>query len=155
MARTITITLQAGAGADLGPFNMSVSSGTITPTTATRAELLAGKVFTISSDPAVNVTATSTGTCTNSASVTANPAIVSYFYAVRNANTIVDICQVASNVDAYSNVTTFQVGMTLYSNINLTLTLQGTHVIFDTVVYTMSNGVVGAATGDICPGGAF
>jgi hypothetical protein len=76
MARSITITLQAGAGADLGPFNMSVSSGTITPTTATRAELLAGKVFTISSDSAVNVTATSTGTCTNSASVTISESVI-------------------------------------------------------------------------------
>jgi hypothetical protein len=76
-------------------------------------------------------------------------------YSVRAANTIVDICDVASFATAYSNTLSFQVGMTLYSNINLTITLSGTHVIFDTVVYTMSSGVVGAATGDICPGGAF
>jgi surface antigen len=66
MARNITLTLGSNAGADLGPFNMTVSSGTITPTIATRSELLAGKVFSISSDEAVTVTTTSTGACTNS-----------------------------------------------------------------------------------------
>jgi hypothetical protein len=66
MARNITLTLGSNAGADLGPFNITVSAGTITPTTATRSELLAGKTFSISSDDAVTVTTTSTGACTNS-----------------------------------------------------------------------------------------
>jgi hypothetical protein len=68
MARNITLQLDSGAGADLGPnFNMTATPGTITPTTATRSELLAGKTFSISSDDAVTVTTTSTGACTNSA----------------------------------------------------------------------------------------
>jgi hypothetical protein len=65
MARNITLTLGSNAGADLGPFNITVSTGTITPTTATKAEMMAGKVFSISSDDAVTVTTTSTGACTN------------------------------------------------------------------------------------------
>jgi hypothetical protein len=149
MARSITITLQAGAGADLGPFNMSVSSGTITPTTATRAELLAGKVFTISSDPAVTVTATSTGTCTNSASVTAGAVISSFAYEVRPSNTLEDIC-FFTPFTVYSASSSFAVGITLYSNTELTSTLVGSFVVYEGVIYNMSSGVVGSATGGTC-----
>jgi hypothetical protein len=151
MARTITITLQAGAGADLGPFNMSVSSGTITPTTATRAELLAGKVFTISSDPAVNVTATSTGTCTNSASVTAGAVVTSFAYSVGVYNFLDEnICSSATNITAFSSSSSFTIGMTLFSDGQLTSPLTQAYVIFNGTIYNMSGGEVGSDTGVTC-----
>jgi hypothetical protein len=84
MARNITLKLGSGAGVDLGPnFNITVSFGTITPTTATRAEMLTGKTFSISSDNAVTVTTTSTGTCTNSTTTNIaafTPPVFSTFY---------------------------------------------------------------------------
>jgi len=84
MARNITLQLGSGAGVDLGPnFNITVSAGTITPTTATRAEMLTGKTFSISSDNAVTVTTTSTGTCTNSTTTNIaafTPPVFSTFY---------------------------------------------------------------------------
>lgn len=66
MARNITLTLGAGLGADLGPnFNLTANVGSVTPSTATRTELLAGKSVSVD-DLATQVTVTSTGTCTNS-----------------------------------------------------------------------------------------
>ena len=66
MARNITLTLGAGLGADLGPnFNLTANVGSVTPSTATRTELLAGKGVSVD-DLATQVTVTSTGTCTNS-----------------------------------------------------------------------------------------
>ena len=71
MSRNVTITLQSGAGASLGPsFNVSVSGGSILPTTATKSELFAGKVFSVSSNDEETITITSIGDCTNSATVT-------------------------------------------------------------------------------------
>jgi hypothetical protein len=65
MARNITLTLGAGLGADLGPnFNLTANAGSVTPSTATRTELLAGKSVSVD-DAATQVTVTSTGTCTN------------------------------------------------------------------------------------------
>jgi hypothetical protein len=65
MARSITLTLGAGLGADLGPnFNLTTNVGSVTPSTATRTELLAGKSVSVD-DLATQVTITSTGTCTN------------------------------------------------------------------------------------------
>ena len=65
MARNITLTLGAGLGADLGPnFNLTADVGTVTPSTATRTELVAGKSVSVD-DLATQVTVTSTGTCTN------------------------------------------------------------------------------------------
>jgi hypothetical protein len=63
----ILLTLDSGMGANLGPnFNLTSNSGhTVTPNTATRAELIAGKMVSISPDGAVNVFVTSTGACTN------------------------------------------------------------------------------------------
>ena len=63
----ILLTLDSGMGANLGPnFNLTSNSGhTVTPNTATRAELIAGKSISISPDGAVNVFVTSTGACTN------------------------------------------------------------------------------------------
>ena len=61
----ILITLDSGLGIDLGPnFNLTVNDGgTITPNTATRTELLAGKLVTVSAG-STNIFVTSTGVCT-------------------------------------------------------------------------------------------
>jgi hypothetical protein len=65
MARSITLTLGAGLGADLGPnFNLTANVGSVTPSTATKSELTAGKSVSVD-DAATQVTVTSTGTCTN------------------------------------------------------------------------------------------
>jgi hypothetical protein len=65
MARNITLTLGAGLGADLGPnFNLTANVGSVTPSTATKTELTAGKSVSVE-DAATEVTVTSTGTCTN------------------------------------------------------------------------------------------
>jgi hypothetical protein len=65
MARSITLTLGAGLGADLGPnFNLTANVGSVTPSTATKSELTAGKSVSVD-DAATQVTITSTGTCTN------------------------------------------------------------------------------------------
>ena len=61
-----TIILNNGLGADLGPnFNLTANVGTVTPNTATKSELLAGKLVSVS-DSATQITVTSTGTCANS-----------------------------------------------------------------------------------------
>lgn len=66
MARNITLTLGAGLGADLGPnFNLTANVGSVTPSTATKTELLAGKSVSVD-DLATQITVTSTGTCTDS-----------------------------------------------------------------------------------------
>ena len=65
MAISITLTLGAGLGADLGPnFNLTANVGTVTPSTATKSELTTGKSVSVD-DAASQVTVTSTGTCTN------------------------------------------------------------------------------------------
>ena len=65
MARSITLTLGAGLGVDLGPnFNLTADVGSVTPSTATKTELLSGKSVSVD-DLATQVTVTSTGTCTN------------------------------------------------------------------------------------------
>jgi hypothetical protein len=63
----ILLTLDSGMGANLGPnFNLTSNSGhTVTPNTATRSELIAGKSITVSPDGATNIFVTSTGDCTN------------------------------------------------------------------------------------------
>jgi hypothetical protein len=70
MARNITLTLGAGLGSDLGPnFNLTANVGSVTPSTATKSELTAGKSVSVD-DAATQVTVTSTGTCTNAISQT-------------------------------------------------------------------------------------
>jgi hypothetical protein len=65
MARSITLTLGAGLGANLGPnFNLTANVGSVTPSTATKSELTSGKSVSVD-DAASQVTVTSTGTCTN------------------------------------------------------------------------------------------
>ncbi len=62
----ILVTLNSGLGADTGPnFNLTANVGSVTPSTATKAELLAGKFVDV--DPsATQITVTSTGICTTS-----------------------------------------------------------------------------------------
>jgi len=62
----VLITLNSGQGADLGPnFNLTANVGSVTPSTATLTQLLAGKNVSTSAS-ATQVTVTSTGSCTNS-----------------------------------------------------------------------------------------
>jgi hypothetical protein len=62
----VLVTLNSGQGVNLGPnFTLSANTGTITPATATLAQLLAGIYVTVD-NAAVSVTITSTGSCTNS-----------------------------------------------------------------------------------------
>ena len=68
----LTLTLNAGLGSDLGPnFNLSSNgtSTTVTPSTATLIELLAGVEVAVDST-ATQVNVTSTGVCTNSLNIT-------------------------------------------------------------------------------------
>ena len=62
----LLVTLNSSLGADLGPnFNLTANVGSVTPSTATKSELLVGKSVSVS-DTATQLTVTSTGTCTNS-----------------------------------------------------------------------------------------
>jgi hypothetical protein len=62
----VTLTLNSGQGVDLGPnFNLTADVGSIVPSTATLAVLLAGTIVT-ANNSATEITITSTGSCTNS-----------------------------------------------------------------------------------------
>lgn len=61
----VTITLDSNIGADLGPFNLTANVGAVAPSTATRAQLIAGLDVTVD-DSATTLTITSTGACTDS-----------------------------------------------------------------------------------------
>ena len=61
----ILITVDSGMGAQLGPnFNLTSNVGTVTPSTATRTELIAGKLVSVN-DSSTVVYVTSTGVCTS------------------------------------------------------------------------------------------
>ena len=62
----ILVTLNSGLGADTGPnFNLTADVGSVTPSTATKSELLAGKFVDVDVS-ATQITVTSVGTCTTS-----------------------------------------------------------------------------------------
>ncbi len=62
----ILVTLNSGLGADTGPnFNLTADVGSVTPSTATKSELLSGKFVDVDAS-ATQITVTSTGTCTTS-----------------------------------------------------------------------------------------
>ena len=65
----VLVTLNSGLGADLGPnFNLTADVGTVSPSTATKSELLAG--LTVSVDgSATEVIVTSNSNCTNSLTI--------------------------------------------------------------------------------------
>ena len=65
----VIVTLNSGLGADTGPiFNLTADVGSVTPSTATKSELLAGKQVLVN-DNATQVTVTSTGACTTSINI--------------------------------------------------------------------------------------
>ena len=129
MARNITLTLGAGLGADLGPnFNLTANTGTVTPSTATKSELTAGKSVSVD-DLATQVTVTSTGTCTGA--ITQNIPCASYSWLFHGGGTGYSTSAAAlasssggptyySNSNAMiSNVTTF------YTDTGLTTLFNG------------------------------
>jgi hypothetical protein len=62
----ILVTLNSGLGADTGPnFNLTADVGSVTPSTATKSELLAGKFVDVDAS-ATQITVTSIGVCTTS-----------------------------------------------------------------------------------------
>jgi hypothetical protein len=66
----VLLTLNAGLGVSLGPnFNLTASTGVVTPHTATLTELLSGKNVVVD-NTATTITVTSTGSCTNSLTLT-------------------------------------------------------------------------------------
>ena len=66
MARNVLLILGNGLGSNLGPnFNLTSDAGTVTPSTATRTQLLAGLIVSVN-DATTSVTVTSTGVCANS-----------------------------------------------------------------------------------------
>jgi hypothetical protein len=90
----VTITLSSPLGANLGPnFNLTADVGSVTPSTATKSELLAGKEVQVNAS-ATQITVTSTGACTTSINInisgqtttttTAAPAQFTVGYSVSN-----------------------------------------------------------------------
>lgn len=81
----VLLTLNEGLGNDLGNnFTLSANTGTVTPATATKSELLAGKTVAVD-NAASTITVTSVGLCTNAVTfniigittTTTNPATTS------------------------------------------------------------------------------
>jgi hypothetical protein len=65
----VLVTLNSGLGADLGPnFNLTADVGTVTPSTASKTELLAGVTVAVNGS-ATEVVVTSDGNCTNSITI--------------------------------------------------------------------------------------
>ena len=59
----VLVKLNSGLGASTGPdFAITANVGTVSPSTATKAELLAGKYFTVD-NTATSITITSIGGC--------------------------------------------------------------------------------------------
>lgn len=65
----VTITLTTIGDAISNTLNLTANVGSVSPSTATKAELLAGKIVTVS-DSATVITVTSTGTCTTATPIT-------------------------------------------------------------------------------------
>ena len=66
MARNVLLILGSGLGSNLGPnFNLTSDAGAVTPSTATRTQLLNGLIVSVN-DATTSVTVTSTGPCANS-----------------------------------------------------------------------------------------
>jgi hypothetical protein len=66
VARNVLLILGSGLGSNLGPnFNLTSDAGAVTPSTATRTQLLAGLIVSVN-DATTSVTVTSTGVCANS-----------------------------------------------------------------------------------------
>jgi hypothetical protein len=110
MSRNVTVVLAGGAGADLGPnFNVTITGGTISPTTVTKASLSDGQTFSISSDAAETITITSTGVCTNPATIVI-PAVTpsspsESIYISGLAGTCSDFCTIVYTIPIFTTAT--------------------------------------------------
>jgi len=66
----VLVTLASGLGSELGVnFILSANVGEVTPSVATKSELLSGKVISVNNTATI-ITVTSLGTCTNSLNIT-------------------------------------------------------------------------------------
>ena len=126
----ILLTLNSGLGADTGPnFNLTANVGSVSPSSATKSELLAGVLVTID-DAATQVTVTSVGVCTTSVNIsvsgitTSTTTIAAASFTLGYDNSVFfTACTnyTASPQTFYSTVgSTLIVGTILYDNIGLT-----------------------------------
>jgi hypothetical protein len=108
MARSITLTLGAGLGANLGPdFDLTANVGTVTPSTATATELLAGKSVSVD-DTASEVTVTSTGTCINAITQTI-PCVTTTTTTTTTSPTLVTITVNYESATNVGNITSLEI----------------------------------------------
>ncbi len=126
----ILVTLNSGLGADTGPnFNLTANVGSVTPSTATKAELLAGKFVDVNPS-ATQITVTSTGICTTSIvltitgqTTTTTTLGISSFVLGYNLGNFFTACTnfTASPTTYYSTAgAILQIGTTLYNETSLT-----------------------------------
>ena len=125
----ILVTLNSGLGADTGPnFNLTANVGSVTPSTATKSELLAGKFVDV--DPsATQITVTSVGVCTTSivltitgqTTTTTTSAVSSFSLGYDLANFFTACTDFSTSPTTYYSTTgaTLQVGTTLYNESTL------------------------------------
>ena len=125
----ILVTLNSGLGADTGPnFNLTANAGSVTPSTATKVELLAGKFVDV--DPsATQITVTSTGTCTTSivlnivgqTTTTTTSAASSFVLGYNIGNFFTACTNYTTSPVTYYSITAaiLQVGTTLYNEASL------------------------------------
>ena len=126
----VTITLNSGLGVNLGPnFNLTADVGSVTPSTATKSELLAGKEVQVNAS-ATQVTVTSTGACTNSVTInitgqtttttTASPAQFTVGYDSNDAFTSCANRTIDPRIVYAANGSTLSNGVVLYYDQQLT-----------------------------------
>jgi hypothetical protein len=126
----ILVTLNSGLGADTGPnFNLTANVGSVTPSTATKLELLAGKFVDVNAS-ATQITVTSTGTCTTSivlnisgqTTSTTTAGVTSFVLGRDGANFYTACTKYTTDpITYYGGVgATLQIGTTLYFDNTLT-----------------------------------
>ena len=126
----ILVTLNSGLGADTGPnFNLTANVGSVTPSTATKGELLAGKFVDVNAS-ATQITVTSTGTCTTSivlnivgqTTTTTTSAASSFVLGYNIGNFFTACTNYTTSPVTYYSITAaiLQVGTTLYNEASLT-----------------------------------
>jgi hypothetical protein len=127
----ILLTLNSGLGVNTGPnFNLTANVGSVSPSTATKSELLAGVLVTID-DAATQVTVTSVGTCTTSLNIgvtgittsTTTIGAASFTLGHNNTNFFTACTNYTSSPATYyaTNGSSLIVGTTLYDNAGLTI----------------------------------
>jgi hypothetical protein len=134
--RTVKITLNTPAGADLGPnFTLSANTGSVFPDTATRSDLEAGYNITVGDPSATQITVTSTGICTNSITAdildTSTPLVFSTFYlseGVLDSNGHCGSNYITGTpiyVEGEGTTPSFLLGKVAYTNPSLTTVFEG------------------------------